>query len=878
MSGIPAPDYPVFASPDFDANDYANAVLAGEPYPPPPSAAASAKPSALEPAREDISVAIAKLNYGIDDVDKQIKNVVTTHHEGLLVQAAGVGDLEHSLGSVRSGLDDLDTSLAKLRSKIRDPYQALQANVTRLQRLQQVSDALRRTSRFVMLAKRLQAQMADLGDGLETAPERGTASETKTGRPSLDGGRRSATPALDLEGEKERTLAQAALSVTELSDLLEGSQSGATSDASNDPPAQDLPPHSRRISLREVRPVAAHIPFIDSSRARVTADMESMVLTGLTEINQSLLASSLQTAHNLRVLPQLVQNLVSDLTDAVESRIRSAFDVSRISKELISKESAPSSLAYKSRVRMEPTNLTAPQWTNALWARLTSLIEDLTSACIKVYTLEKVLKRKKDPVSQAMFLDEAMKLLEDKPSSTFWGSLGQTLEKQCRDGAKTSTFLQQTLSTGYPRLLRLFHDFFSSIAVHTDTVYTSTYQSPETILVLHALGTFESLYLSRASARLTESVGHAFHGGARTPPTAADGVAFARALANELDAAKFDPLLVRALAQQHVRGALEMALARADAMVVRDRSATALAGPAATAAQIGNAAAATFLYHVWVRVEKLEEEYPEAVYEVLRPAVKDLGDAFGRIVEPLLGVVRRELSAIIAKLHKIDFAADVDPMSGGMGGASAYVKELAEKLTFVKAEILARFNVGPAGRDWVIAIVTHVIKTFVLHVSIAKPLNESGKLQLTSDMTELEFALSAFMLESPQSKRGGSLDVIGEDYRALRAMRPLLFLDNASLASRAHTAGLPPLIVLHHILVRSPIALPHRLHGWQEAEYVRWVEEHSAEEALTLVDGGLAHWERMAESEGAAEAAEAGAGAEYVLLARRVLDEAGGRR
>ena len=86
---------------------------------------------------------------------------------------------------------------------------------------------------------------------------------------------------------------------------------------------------------------------------------------------------------------------------------------------------------------MEPTNLTAPQWTNALWARLTSLIEDLTSACIKVtksnphptlriqskiktsvpaalhdqvYTLEKVLKRKKDPVSQVVFLDEAMKV------------------------------------------------------------------------------------------------------------------------------------------------------------------------------------------------------------------------------------------------------------------------------------------------------------------------------------------------------------------------------------------------------------------------------------------------------------------------------------
>lgn len=71
----------------------------------------------------------------------------------------------------------------------------------------------------------------------------------------------------------------------------------------------------------------------------------------------------------------------------------------------------------------------------------------------------------------------------------------------------------------------------------------------------------------------------------------------------------------------------------------------------------------------------------------------------------------------------------------------------------------------------VISIVTFVIKTFVVHVSIAKPLSESGKLQLTSDMTELEFALSAFMVENPQSKRGGNLEVIGEDYRILRALR-----------------------------------------------------------------------------------------------------------
>jgi len=168
--------------------------------------------------------------------------------------------------------------------------------------------------------------------------------------------------------------------------------------------------------------------------------------------------------------------------------------------------------------------------------------------------------------------------------------------------------------------------------------------------------------------------------------------------------------------------------------------------------------------------------------------------------------------------------------------------------------------------------VKYVIRTFVLHVSITKPLGETGKLQLTSDMTELEFALSAFMADKNQPRRrsGGDWTAVADDYRALRAMRPLLFLDNDMLASPQHTAGLQPLIVLHHILVRSPIPLPHSLHGWAEAEYVRWVDEHSEEESWTLIESGLSHWEKMAELEGR----EAEDAAEYAKLARMVLANA----
>lgn len=66
-----------------------------------------------------------------------------------------------------------------------------------------------------------------------------------------------------------------------------------------------------------------------------------------------------------------------------------------------------------------------------------------------------------------------------------WKSTPATRRKVCREPpiaikaliqVSGSSFLQQTLSTGYPRLLRLFHSFFTKIAVHTDTVYTQTQQ------------------------------------------------------------------------------------------------------------------------------------------------------------------------------------------------------------------------------------------------------------------------------------------------------------------------------------------------------------------------------------------------------------------
>jgi hypothetical protein len=65
----------------------------------------------------------------------------------------------------------------------------------------------------------------------------------------------------------------------------------------------------------------------------------------------------------------------------------------------------------------------------------------------------------------------------------------------------------------------------------------------------------------------------------------------------------------------------------------------------------------------------------------------------------LLTAIRREFSLILARMHRVDFSKLSDPMAG-MGGPSPYMKDLMEKMTFVRTEVLAPYNVGGLKKVW----------------------------------------------------------------------------------------------------------------------------------------------------------------------------------
>ena len=100
-------DHAQFADPAFNAHQYVHSILA--------NAKDQAGGYTTDPdlAKEDIAIAISKLDHGVEDVGKQLKHVVFDNYEDLLQKAASVSDLEGSIKSIRKGLDDLSPSLDK---------------------------------------------------------------------------------------------------------------------------------------------------------------------------------------------------------------------------------------------------------------------------------------------------------------------------------------------------------------------------------------------------------------------------------------------------------------------------------------------------------------------------------------------------------------------------------------------------------------------------------------------------------------------------------------------------------------------------------------------------------------------------------------------
>ncbi|EPQ25842.1 uncharacterized protein PFL1_06517 [Pseudozyma flocculosa PF-1] len=835
----------------------------------------------LDQDEGDLSLAISRLNVAIDEIQSSINAEVEANASQLLGRVAGISRMEQRLSDLRSGVAVLDGEVAGLRAKVHEPFIKLQQHQRDLVRIDAASDLVAKASRFVTVARRLEAQMDVLFGGDSAKAGAGPASDAATGRQQQDD---EDAPDAIIGQVRGRELARAALIINEITSMLErdGEPAGSEGDG-NESPSAHAGDAGDGPSLLDLDFVKHYLPSIDEARQTVTDYMEDMVVRGLRDLSPIMLSSSLQTAYNLGTLPDLVRDLLADLTEVVRDRIRAAFDMASLGRELGGlKEptaAAPSTYAsYKGRRQAAPdasAQATATAtWTAALFRRLETLIVvEMGAVCSKVYTLERVLRLKMDAQTGVNFLDEALQVLGDRPSLTFWTTLASSFEAQSKEAARRSPFVAQILSSaasssvaaggptgGYAALLRLFHQFFAKVSVYTDIAYTVNQQSPETVIVLRSLSHLEGAYLDAATAKMSETVQSAL--GPRRSPTVEEGESAVRAISNLLDAARFDPLLSKAAARR-VEGLVEDISTRIEKTAARDATAYTLQAHDTTASQLLNAGLASFACSIsqglgMLAAEQTDPWLSSRLSTLSREVDRAWQDSIGG---PLITTAQREIATTLARMHQANLGKSGPAAGGGSGGAervtigggtgsSVYMDDLCDEIWYLREKLLARYGVGLIKSRWALGLARWTLRVFLLHASLLRPLSEAGKLKLTADMTALEFAIEQLVTDLPcpaldpgaphrdeasaATKRGGRMDIssCGAVWKALRAFRSFLFLSTPEILDAPQhdqrIAPIPKHLVAHHLLGRTEstsisFQWPYERKGWTRKQYVDWI-------------------------------------------------------
>lgn len=257
-----------------------------------------------------------------------------------------------------------------------------------------------------------------------------------------------------------------------------------------------------------------------------------------------------------------------------------------------------------------------------------------------------------------------------------------------------------------------------------------------------------------------------------------------------------------------------------------------MAGPA-TAAQLKNFALCHHLQEVHAGVSAATAELPAAAADVLSPSLGTIYGVAGESVAPLFQAMLDRLESSVLKIHDQDFAGD----TAAEDGPSSYIEELQRSAAHFRAEFLSRLRGDSLCAALVRRMAVRVLVFFVRHAALVRPLSEAGKLRLARDMAELELAVGQNLLPVEQ---------LGAPYRALRALRRLIFLDTALLAGSPLLQELPASAVLHHLYSRGPPGLqsPAERSSLTPLQYSLWMDSHGEEQiwkgVKATVDGYLA--------------------------------------
>ncbi|PNJ29942.1 COG5 isoform 5 [Pongo abelii] len=555
---------------------------------------------------------------------------------------------------------------------------------------------------------------------------------------------------------------------------------------------------SQGIDLSGIEVIENDLLFIARARLEVENQAKRLLEQGLETQNPTQVGTALQVFYNLGTLKDTITSVVDGYCATLEENINSALDIKVLTQ--------PS----QSAVRGGPGRSTMPTPGNtaalraSLWTNMEKLMDHIYAVCGQVQHLQKVLAKKRDPVSHICFIEEIVKDGQPEIFYTFWNSVTQALSSQFHMATNSSMFLKQAFEGEYPKLLRLYNDLWKRLQQYSQNIQGNFNASGTTDLYVDlqhmeddaqdifipkkpdydpekalkdSLQPYEAAYLSKSLSRLFDPINLVFPPGGRNPPSSEELDGIIKTIASELNVAAVDTNLTLAVSK--------------------------------------NVAKTIQLYSV--KSEQL------AIHALMENAV-----------QPLLTSVGDAIEAIIITMHQEDFSGSLSSSGKPDVPCSLYMKELQGFIARVMSDYFKHFECLDFVFDNTEAIAQRAIELFIRHASLIRPLGEGGKMRLAADFAQMELAVGPFCRR---------VSDLGKSYRMLRSFRPLLFQASEHVANSPALGDVIPFsIIIQFLFTRAPAELksPFQRAEWSHARFSQWLDDHPSEkDKLLLIRGAL---------------------------------------
>ncbi|KAJ1554271.1 hypothetical protein HK096_004319, partial [Nowakowskiella sp. JEL0078] len=575
-----------------------------------------------------LSSDINSLAFSSEYLKKKLFQYVEENYLQFLDELLDLLNLQINLSVTRNTVASLDRDFANLTSKINPPFISLLSKTSQLERLSLATKVLRKVQRFLILKKRLLYLNLDL-----------LSSDNSIVIQSIS------------------DLPKAAICIGEI-ELLE------------DP------------DLSGIHIIDNELNFIATTKSKIIENAEYLLNSGLSSQNHGDIASGLQILQNLNLMSLKTQSIIDTILSKIISEMQTALSVTIVAHDI--KDSTNSSGSPQGGMRRAVNNdYSNSSWTIALWDRLENLMDIMYEESIKIYLLEKVLSRRKDPITHIVFLVDVVKTLGENMIDYFWRALSISFEKELRLSTKASPPIHQTFQMGFPKLLRLFHDFFSRIAVHNGAHFSSDSLTPESLMMLKPLHQYESSYVNRCLSRLLDVLNASFTEKSSLS-TSSQGTL---SVTNKGTPSRDDvEKIVRSISSE-----LEVLASETSGLFTNSANVYApmpspSSGPSSSL-QVLCIELSNSLWYLQDSVWQVAIEFDvEVAIEAVTEGIMKINQLLQRVLEPLLIGLTKELEIIILKLYKEDYGRQKATSNKAEPAASPFVIELSQRVRWMQRE------------------------------------------------------------------------------------------------------------------------------------------------------------------------------------------------